>query len=1172
MLKRAIQSMDDAHHSGNALRLGGCFALFSFRFYFHIARPHSLKTNQRASSDTAVGLDCSVPCLPDWPEIGGRALDSSPPKTGSLLEHVRSRGFPSASTPGLHLVSALPLQSTLLFLTVEASARTMARPDFVQPYPLHHNIPRQCARPPFTHGYFIIPVSRAMNHHTQVSPALTIPPPCTRDALQPSLPAPVLDGSQHIMTPPSAVTGDLATMEFLPWRPICQDDQSMTTDSDQATWPMTAETSCLATVDNPQARTSTSGSVVTPEVQSYRGYGGGHRPSVTLSVDCVRRSSSLAGWSEAPKFENTDVGQSAMLATGFDNAPSPSTTDTYYNDPRTPGSSRHSDSGIHVQDDRAHEDIFFEQALAKVDNSFGIPSSDYSMSAAMPSHAPAFHSASFGDMTLSAALQTQPAHWPMITMPTYGTYHPHGHGMPSGIPDPTSTYIDFQSVQPATVPPLLRPEVAQGFGEAQWDDGSGSYSRGGSEVQGEDNFQEDLNDRALNDAHARRNRDKYLLKMRNEGFSYKEIKRMGNFREAESTLRGRVRVLTKDKNDRVRRPEWTVDDVRLLRRAVARFSGQHGRGRGRDSGRLPWKQVSDYLTQEGSSYHFAAATCARKWKDLGANNYKLHNVCKVRANKQTNLSPAVFISAEFGCTPHTPPSNCRCTPNGQANRHHVRTSILSAVVSRSVGSSYLQNGKAGAEDVVARLTDGMQRAVNRYPILAGSAAANIEVIDSLPPNHAQPLRRETVSVGARFGPLLQSRRESTGSNTFALLGLGEPGEQEDTDKGQSGHLEVLVKAEGLAVHPIVKHLSKAEFLGTYDDLAARGMPASALVGSRITSLPDSPDPTARESPIFAVQATFVDGGVFVTVFLHHAVADERGVADIVRLMSSDQAFASTDVSSDAVEQSRSRDRLSGSRGVKAKRSEETKYGRAQKPSSISRPCSCHILAFDLQKIRQTTDLINERAMMAPDEPCEPIEPLDCLVAILWKAMARGRNPRVKVEERQSSTCRVPVDMRMRLDPALGTGYLGNACLSAKATERFIRLSLPFDIGTLGHAAHLVHESMAETTETDLRGTIAAINTAPDVRGALDIGSRFGADVAIADWSVMPMGTAATLSLGLGAPQFVREAGKECVGSGCILLPPREEDEMWEVAVQADDESMSRVIEDEGLLPFVLHVA
>lgn len=56
-------------------------------------------------------------------------------------------------------------------------------------------------------------------------------------------------------------------------------------------------------------------------------------------------------------------------------------------------------------------------------------------------------------------------------------------------------------------------------------------------------------------------RDDQLLEMRREGLSYKEIKRIGGFREAESTLRGRVRTLTKNKHERVRKPEWKARDV-----------------------------------------------------------------------------------------------------------------------------------------------------------------------------------------------------------------------------------------------------------------------------------------------------------------------------------------------------------------------------------------------------------------------------------------------------------------------------------------------------------------------------------------------------------------------------------------------------------------------------------
>lgn len=62
----------------------------------------------------------------------------------------------------------------------------------------------------------------------------------------------------------------------------------------------------------------------------------------------------------------------------------------------------------------------------------------------------------------------------------------------------------------------------------------------------------------------RNDRDRLLLSMRNQGVSYKEIRRLGNFKEAESTLRGRMRVLTKEKHERVRKPVWENRDVSQL--------------------------------------------------------------------------------------------------------------------------------------------------------------------------------------------------------------------------------------------------------------------------------------------------------------------------------------------------------------------------------------------------------------------------------------------------------------------------------------------------------------------------------------------------------------------------------------------------------------------------------
>ena len=58
-----------------------------------------------------------------------------------------------------------------------------------------------------------------------------------------------------------------------------------------------------------------------------------------------------------------------------------------------------------------------------------------------------------------------------------------------------------------------------------------------------------------------KSKDQMLVDLKRQGRSYKEIKAYGGFVEAESTLRGRYRTLTKPKEARVRKPEWGDREV-----------------------------------------------------------------------------------------------------------------------------------------------------------------------------------------------------------------------------------------------------------------------------------------------------------------------------------------------------------------------------------------------------------------------------------------------------------------------------------------------------------------------------------------------------------------------------------------------------------------------------------
>ncbi|KAI8964058.1 hypothetical protein F5Y11DRAFT_355841 [Daldinia sp. FL1419] len=107
-------------------------------------------------------------------------------------------------------------------------------------------------------------------------------------------------------------------------------------------------------------------------------------------------------------------------------------------------------------------------------------------------------------------------------------------------------------------------------------------------------------------------KDDFLVRSKLAGMTYREIRREGNFTEAESTLRGRFRTLTKDKEARVRKPEWQDNDVRLLKKAVRKLSKNNEMM----PAKAPWGQVAEYIMDHGGSYQFGGATCHRKWKEL----------------------------------------------------------------------------------------------------------------------------------------------------------------------------------------------------------------------------------------------------------------------------------------------------------------------------------------------------------------------------------------------------------------------------------------------------------------------------------------------------------------------------------------------------------------------------
>lgn len=144
-------------------------------------------------------------------------------------------------------------------------------------------------------------------------------------------------------------------------------------------------------------------------------------------------------------------------------------------------------------------------------------------------------------------------------------------------------------------------------------------------------------------------RNAFLIDCKRRGLSYKDIKRVGGFKEAESTLRGRYRTLTKTKDQRVRKPKWQSKDVcasfwtvifsllrdhqtnisfnrqvRLLCEAVSIYaetpdtysSLTHLGMTMNEPPKVSWKKVAEHIWAQGGSYQFGNATCKKKWCEI----------------------------------------------------------------------------------------------------------------------------------------------------------------------------------------------------------------------------------------------------------------------------------------------------------------------------------------------------------------------------------------------------------------------------------------------------------------------------------------------------------------------------------------------------------------------------
>lgn len=246
----------------------------------------------------------------------------------------------------------------------------------------------------------------------------------------------------------------------------------------------------------------------------------------------------------------------------------------------------------------------------------------------------------------------------------------------------------------------------------------------------------------------------------------------------------------------------------------------------------------------------------------------------------------------------------------------------------------------------------------------------------------------------------------------------------------------------------------------------------------------------------------------------------------------------------------------------------------QQLSLRSDQATCRVFSFNLNLLEEVTTLVNERFQYMHNDRETRLSCFDVIAAILWKGVSRalllGEASDQEDVLHTTSSLLIPVNVRKAVEPQLDHSYLGNALVPAIALSGVLRLSMPFEAGTLAHTARLIHNEIAAVGEERVRSAIAGINGCSDVQSAPINRVNLATDLVITSWADLDLGQA-YLGLGLGEPNWVRKLGRTQMAEGCIIHPVKREEGLCEVTVQLAEETMEALLKDENFMTFVAYV-
>ncbi|KAK8065509.1 hypothetical protein PG997_012256 [Apiospora hydei] len=358
---------------------------------------------------------------------------------------------------------------------------------------------------------------------------------------------------------------------------------------------------------------------------------------------------------------------------------------------------------------------------------------------------------------------------------------------------------------------------------------------------------------------------------------------------------------------------------------------------------------------------------------------------------------------------------------------------------------------------------------------------------------------------------------------------------------------------------VLRHQDLAGTMPSYAELEEQRFPLGKLTTAQLSPvgcIPTSP------APVMVTQANFIEGGLLLTVAIHHHATDATGLGEILRTWAQNTAAAASGSSTFTSYDASSNDRSVLMHGIPPKNKADFPEYTIKAPKEQIAPEAAPPppAAFQLPPMDFNIFHFSSAKLAGLKLDAAAYSTNDAMSAFLWHHMTKARNPSSSPAdlEGKTSAWAYAVNTRGRATPPLPSTYLGNAAVLGM-TERLPVSELLAGESGLAHAATAIRASLKRHESPTLVQELVGLLDAHPGCCDLAYNSFMGPDVVSTSWADVE---AYSTGWGndLGAPAFLRVPGDGADGLVNILPRRPDDDGGLEVIVWLEAGAMGRLWE------------